>query len=89
MLYGIICCYILLYGVYMVLYSIIYSVVIHFSHFRPFLHYPYPIYIYIYMGGVPLQSVFFLQSVGSDLDHWMSVFDGWDRFGGILVIYVS
>ena len=46
MLYGIIWCYILLYGVYMVLYSIIYSVIIHFSHFRPFLHYPYPIYIY-------------------------------------------
>ncbi|KAJ0544794.1 hypothetical protein HanIR_Chr08g0342441 [Helianthus annuus] len=42
-LYGIIWCYILLYGVDMVLYSIIYSVIIHFSHFRPFLHYPYPL----------------------------------------------
>ncbi|MFS7890172.1 hypothetical protein Hanom_Chr00s000007g01615641 [Helianthus anomalus] len=38
-LYGIIWCYILLYGVYMVLYSIIYSVIIHFSHFLHFEHF--------------------------------------------------
>ncbi|MFS8008470.1 hypothetical protein Hanom_Chr14g01273141 [Helianthus anomalus] len=32
-------------------------------------------YVYI-LVGVPLQSVFFLQSVGSDLDHWINVFNG-------------
>ncbi|MFS7939442.1 hypothetical protein Hanom_Chr05g00451781 [Helianthus anomalus] len=39
----------MLYGVYMVLYNIIYSVIIHFSHFLHFEHFlqdPLPLYLY-------------------------------------------